>query len=155
MQHRTSESQWRPAVKLMLGVGTIHTTKERRDETLQLCPGLQPSALGQRGLHFLQQTAQQCGVTALSVHRHGALTLGDSHMHMLHILQLLCMLHVSHTHCAGQRLPSSCLQLGPGLSFLVFLNCGPGWSGTQQSSCLSPRLLNWHACTATPSSKSF
>lgn len=40
-----------------------------------LCGAQQPSALGQRHLHLLQQVAQQCGVAALPIHGHRALTL--------------------------------------------------------------------------------
>lgn len=61
-------------IKLMLGVGTVHMTKERRGKTNHIClwsaghPGFCHSALGQRGLHLLQQAAEQRGITAFPIY---------------------------------------------------------------------------------------
>lgn len=75
MAHRASGHTVEAGVTLMPGG---HSTQDEKEE--EACGGRllcrAPSALGQRGPHLLQQAAEQHGVTALAIHRHGALTLG-------------------------------------------------------------------------------
>lgn len=53
----------------MLGVETVHDKGEVRPITSFSCTSWTlNSALRQRGLHFLQQAAEQCGITALPIH---------------------------------------------------------------------------------------